>query len=114
MLHITEEDYQKINQDLQSQTEGMCEGESGEEVTTNIWKDGYSIDVSARGFVSVKTQQFYDAAWGRGRWFTEYNYFFEMKDAKATAYDEDENEVETDFDRTKVECDWECSRAGDS
>ena len=105
MVHFTKEDYEKIKNELCRLVDDIQEGE--EDVTMEMEKDGILIDITGTGEVCVTTQEFWDGAWGRGGWFTEYNYHCELRNVFVETYDENDNRVETDFDATKIECEWD-------
>lgn len=107
MIHITEQDYRKIKEDLREQAEQIQNQDCGEEVSTTLEKDGCLIDISGMGYVCVYSHKIWDEAWGRGGWFTQYDYHYELDTVIATAYDENDERVETDFDPMKVEGDWD-------
>ena len=101
MIHITKEDYERIFKDLSEQID------EENPVATELMIDGCLLTVEGWGSHDSTTSKFWDGAWGAGGWFTETTHYFGISDVTADCVDEEGNVVETDFDASQIEHEWE-------
>lgn len=102
MIHITSKNYYDIEEELHRQVD--CNRTVSVEIS--VGNGDCTLFVNGYGERSCTTDTFWDEAWGRGGWFTETKYHFQVSDIKVECVNGDGDLVETDFDIKQLDLEW--------
>lgn len=104
MIHITKDDYRRIQEEIDRQ----ADSDGGPiEIEVTVGDEGqYLLTVEGWYTADYTETRFSDGAWGNWQTFTEYNAHYEVTDLTAECSDEDGESVETDFDVEQLQLEW--------
>ena len=104
MIHITKDDYRRIQEEIDRQ----CDSDGGPiEIEVPVGDEGqYLLTVEGWYTADYTETRFSDGAWGNWQTFTECDVHDEVTDLTAECSDEDGEDVETDFDVEQLQLEW--------